>query len=134
MLFPSLEVKAEYRSLQDNIVKDFYNPFLSESIIYRRAVGFFSSSALSEISKGVSGLLKNNGTIQLVASPHLSKEDLEAIQTGYENKKTIIENSLINSLQNPRNYFEKERLNILAHLISENKLDIKIAILEKKNQ
>ena len=131
MPFPSLKVKAEYRSLTDNIVKEFYIPFLNEAVVYKRAVGFFSSSALSEISKGISGLLKNNGTIQLVASPHLSEEDLEAIQTGYDNKKAIIEKSLINSLQNPRNQFEKERLNILAHLIAESKLDIKIAILEK---
>jgi superfamily II DNA or RNA helicase len=131
MPFPSLYVKAEYRSLTDNIVKEFYIPFLNEAIVYKRAVGFFSSSALSEISKGINGLLKNNGTMQLVASPYLSEEDLEAIQIGYDNKKAIIEKSLINSLQNPRNYFEEERLNILAHLIAEGKLNIKIAILEK---
>ena len=94
MPFPSLKVKTEYRSLTDNIVKEFYIPFLNEAIVYKRAVGFFSSSALSEISKGISGLLKNNGTIQLVASPYLSEEDLEAIQTGYDNKKAIIEKSL----------------------------------------
>lgn len=130
MTFPDIKIKAEYRSLTDNIVRDFYIPFLSESVIYKRAVGFFSSSALSEISKGVSGLLKNNGKIQLVASPSLSDEDIEAIKTGYRNKNDIIKKSLIGSLYNPRNYFEKERLNLLAHLISKDKLNIKIALLE----
>ena len=43
-------IKSEYRSLIDNVVQDFYIPLLHESTSYKRAVGFFSSSALVEIS------------------------------------------------------------------------------------
>ena len=53
-----IEIKKEYRSLIDNIVKDFYIPLLSEAVVYKRAVGFFSSSALAEVSKGIAGLVK----------------------------------------------------------------------------
>ena len=31
-------VKSEYRSLIDNIVQDFYIPFLGEAVSYKRAV------------------------------------------------------------------------------------------------
>ena len=72
-------VKSEYRSLIDNVVQDFYIPLLHESISYKRAVGFFSSSSLVEISKGIANMAKNGGKIEIVASPYLSDEDIQAM-------------------------------------------------------
>lgn len=127
----NVKLKSEYRSLKDNIVEEFYIPALSESNCYMRSVGYFSSSALIEISKGISGLITNNGKIYLIASPFLSDEDIEAINYGYENRKSIILNSLFNSLNNHIEHFEIERLNLLAYLISSGVMEIKIAITEK---
>jgi len=90
MNFQNLEIKNEYRSFSDNIVSDFYIPILEKSKIYKRAVGYFSSSALIEISKGITNLIKNNGTIKLVASPYLSDEDLDAIHKGYDERENIL--------------------------------------------
>ena len=78
MSFKELDIKKEYRSLLDSVAKDFYIPLLIQAVKYQRAVGFFSSSCLVEISKGISELAKNGGKIQLVASPYLSDEDIEA--------------------------------------------------------
>ena len=47
MSFCELELKAEYRTLNDDIINDFYIPLLKRSVLYKRAVGFFSSTALS---------------------------------------------------------------------------------------
>ena len=69
MSFRDHNIKTEYRSLIDNIVQDFYIPLLSEATVYKRAVGFFSSSALAEISKGIASMAKHGGKIQIVASP-----------------------------------------------------------------
>ena len=55
MSFVDLEVKQEYRSLLDNVIKDFYIPVLKQAVLYKRAVGFFSSSALVEMSVGICG-------------------------------------------------------------------------------
>ena len=82
MSFRDLQIKNEYRSLIDNIVQDFYIPLLHDAVSYRRAVGFFSSSSLVEISKGITHLVGNGGKIQIVASPYLSEEDVEAINYG----------------------------------------------------
>ncbi|HOQ38530.1 MAG TPA: DEAD/DEAH box helicase family protein [Acetivibrio sp.] len=133
MSFTKLTIKSEYRSLSDNIVKDFYLPVLDQSILYKRAVGFFSSTALVEISKGISGLIKNGGMIQLIASPHLSDEDIEAINKGYELRNNVIERALLNAISEPQNYYEEERLNILANLIAQEKLEIKIAFTKVNN-
>ena len=129
----SLVLKKEYRSLEDNVVQEFYIPTLYRAISYKRAVGFFSSSALIEISKGICQLAKNGGRIQLVASPYLSKEDIEAIRKGYETRRQVIESALLRELDDEHlDYYASERLNFLANLIAQGILDIKIAVTENR--
>ncbi|APV43671.1 Superfamily II DNA or RNA helicase [Dehalogenimonas formicexedens] len=133
MSFEDILIKKEYRSLLDDISNEFYIPLLSAATLYQRAVGFFSSSALVEVSKGISGLVRNGGKIQLVASPYLSDEDICAIRKGYEIREQIVKQAVLRELQNARNDYELERLNILAHLIANDTLDIKIAFVEDAN-
>ena len=124
-------IKSEYRSLIDNVVQDFYIPLLNEAVFYRRAVGFFSSSSLVEISKGIASLAKRGGKIQIVASPYLSDDDVEAIRKGYEDRDKIIEKALLNQLSDETlDFYSMERLNLLATLIAEGILDIRIAYTE----
>lgn len=124
-------IKSEYRSLIDNVVQDFYIPLLNEAVFYRRAVGFFSSSSLVEISKGIASLARRGGKIQIVASPYLSDEDVEAIRKGYEDREKIIEKALLNQLSDETlDFYSMERLNLLATLIAEGILDIRIAYTE----
>ena len=124
MSFKDLTLKKEYRSLIDNIVKDFYCPVLGQSVLYKRAVGFFSSTALADISKGLSKLVDNGGKIELVASPHISNEDWEAIKDGYKSRDEVIRKSILGELYEPKNKFEEKRLNLLAHLIATGRLDV----------
>lgn len=124
-------IKSEYRSLIDNVVQDFYVPLLKEAVTYRRAVGFFSSSSLVDISKGIAAIAKRRGKIQIVASPYLSDEDIEAIRNGYEKRNVIIENALLSQLSDENmDFYSMERLNLLANLIAEGILDIRIAYTE----
>lgn len=133
MSFKDIELKPEYRSLSDHVVSSFYNPILNESVLYKRAVGFFCSSALIEITNGISGLLKNGGTIQLIASPKLTADDIEAIEDGFERRNEIIEQSLMRELVDVNGRFAESRLNLLSNLIASGKLEIKIALLEVDN-
>ena len=125
-------VKSEYRTQRDNIPEEFYIPLLSRAVCYKRAVGYFSSSSLIEISIGIAGLVKNCGKIQIVASPYLSEEDIEAINEGYESREKIIEDALLRDLNFNNDYgeYEKKRLNLLANLIADGVLDIKIALMD----
>ncbi|MEX1029112.1 MAG: DEAD/DEAH box helicase family protein [Paenibacillaceae bacterium] len=132
MRFRDLSIKKEYRSFSDDIVNNFYIPLLDKAVLYQRAVGFFSSSALIEISYGISRILDNDGRIQLIASPRLQEEDIKAIEKGYEERNAVIERVVLKSITEPKNYFEEQRLNILATLIANDRLDIKIAFLVGK--
>lgn len=134
MSLKDVGLKNEYRSLIDNIAKDFYIPLLKQAITYKRAVGFFSSSSLVEISKGILGLARNGGTIQLIASPHLSDEDVQAMRKGYDLREKIIENALLRELHGINIEIEQDRLNLLANLIADGTLDVKIALTEQNGE
>ena len=133
MSFVDLDLKPEYRSLLDDVIRDFYIPVLKRASMYQRAVGFFSSSALLELSTGICGLVENGGKIQLIASPKLSADDIEAINDGIKRRDEVIEEALLRELREPKGKFEEVRLNLLSNLIAAGRLDIKIAFLESDN-
>lgn len=126
MGYESLNILRSYKTNKNDIVREFYVPILTQSVLYKRAVGFFSSTALIELSKGISGLIKNGGEIRFIVSPLLSEEDISAIQKGYDERE-IIKNCLEREIKEPKTKFEEERLNWLAHLIANNYLEIKVA-------
>ena len=133
MSFRDIELKPEYRSRLDNVIRDFYTPVLKQAVVYKRAVGFFSSSALLSLTAGISGLIKNGGSIQVIASPRLSQEDIEAINDGLRRRDDVIKEVLLRELHEPKGKFEEARLNLLSNLIAADRLEIKIAFLEDDN-
>lgn len=133
MSFQDIELKPEYRSKLDNVIRDFYNPVLKQAITYKRAVGFFSSSALLSLTAGICGLIENGGSIQMIASPRLSPEDVEAINDGIRRRDEVIKEALLRELREPKGKFEEARLNLLSNLIAAGRLEIKIAFLEDDN-
>lgn len=130
MSLNDISIKPTYRTSEDDVINDFLVPALKNAIKYKRAAGFFSSTALVKLSQGIAGLIKNNGKMKLVVSPNLSEKDIEAIKKGYENKEKIIEEKLKESLEEELCETEKDRLNLMISLIEKGILDIKIAILE----
>lgn len=116
MSFRELELKPEYRSRRDNVIENFYNPLLSETVLYKRAVGFFSSSALISLEKGILNLIKNGGKIQIITSPHISTEDIFVIREGFRRRKNFAD--------------AVKTSNFLSELIAAKRLEIKIALLE----
>lgn len=60
-----------YRSSRDDLVRDFYNPCLEASILYRRSAGYFTSAGLALAARGVASLITAGGKMRLIASPDL---------------------------------------------------------------
>lgn len=127
MSFLNENFKIYYSTDSDDLIKDFYYKALSKSVLYRRATGFFSSSSLVLISKGIEALLSNEGKMELLVSPNLSQEDIEAIKKGYENRKNIIYSNLMRNFDF-ENVQYKDQYNYIAWLIYENRLDIRIVV------
>ena len=132
MSLKNLVLEEEYRNQHNNVVDELIMPLLKEGKYYKRAVGFFSSSALLQIVEGIENIAIKEGCIQVVASPKLSESDYEAIRLGYAKREELLLGALRRELKDPIDAFEEENLNLLANLIADGFLKIKIAVLENE--
>ena len=127
MALTDLNLATRYRSNETNLVRDFYIPCLTHSVLYQRAVGYFTSSGLSLAAKGLASFLKGNGTMQLVASPYLTEDDERAIAEGHHNREEVLVEALVRQLESVSDETALSRLACLAQLVATKRLDIKIA-------
>ncbi|MGH2079846.1 DEAD/DEAH box helicase family protein [Aerococcus urinaeequi] len=126
MTLKDIHLKLKYRSSLDIIHEDFYLPCLRESYRYDRAVGYFTSSSLSLLSKGLEVFLSNNGRIRIIANPHLNLDDIEAINLGYKAREDVVTEALLRELEGNLS----DNLTLLSLLIYREQLEIKIAYPE----
>lgn len=52
-MLKELDLKRRYRSSHNELVRDFFVPCLDKAIGYDRAVGYYSSAALSVAADGL---------------------------------------------------------------------------------
>lgn len=123
-----IQFKPAYDSDEDDVLSDFYIPALSNAFSYRRLAGFFSSSALAVAARGISGLIKNGGTMKLVVGAKLRKTDVEAIEKGIKNREEAIAEMMIQDLDSIETEFVKDHVRALAWMVACNKLEIKVAV------
>jgi superfamily II DNA or RNA helicase len=70
-------LKDHYRSGTDVLASAFFAPCLDRATLYRRAAGYFSSSALLTWASALPRLIQSSSlTIRLIASPELGPRDL----------------------------------------------------------
>lgn len=130
MSLKDLNLERGYRSNKNNMVKDFYNPVLSNAVLYKRAVGYFTISSLISASQGLYQLIKNGGKVQIVASPSLTEEDIRTIEMGYKMKEDVVLNAMIREFNDITSEYIIEKLNYIATLIADDRLEIKIALMD----
>jgi superfamily II DNA or RNA helicase len=124
-----LQLKQWYDSDTDDILNSFYLPALSETICYKRLVGFFSSASFAITAKGVLKLIKNGGKIQLITSPKFQIEDIEAIKSSVKSVEEVSEEKLLEELNNITEEFIMDHVKALSWMLKNNILEIKIAIV-----
>jgi len=133
MSLSDLNLNFKYRSDQNILFQDFYNPCLSQSIKYDRAAGYFSSHSLKTMAQGFENFLHRGGNIRIVANPHLSEVDFEAIEKGHLAKTDVIEKALLREIEISESTLKYDTLNVLAWLIYNNQLEIKIAFTDNNS-
>lgn len=129
MNFKKLDIKISYISCGDeNIAEKFLVPALRCTKLYQRSVGFFSSRVIELVIDGIVALARNNGKIQLIASPRLSAGDVAAIKEGYRKKEEVFDTSFSKDFLDAIDGLNDEQLKLLVALIAQGVLDIKIAV------
>lgn len=134
MSLRDLLIKDEYRSDRCNLIQEFYIPCLENATVYKRAVGFFSSTSMAVAAKGLTALIRSGGKMQLVASPCLSEEDAEAIARGIKQRDEVICRVAQREFEREFEQVIKDRLACLAWLLSQGILEIKLAIPKNLRQ
>ncbi|MBD2038586.1 DEAD/DEAH box helicase family protein [Leptolyngbya sp. FACHB-321] len=124
--------KINYSSDENNPVADFYVPALERAIQYDRKAGFFNSTILSKVARGLGAMLQKQGRMRLIMGCQFSPEDLQAIKQGYELRDALAQR-LDTDLQPPKNFAQLKHFEILSWLIQNQHLDIRIAVPLKTN-
>ncbi len=124
MSLRELTLRSEYRSDGADLVADFYTPCLRHATRYWRAVGYFTSGGLALYAKGLATFIRRSGKMRLVTGPCLARDDIEAIQRGYEARNAQF---LAGFSESEFQTIARDRLALLTWLIAHRHLDIKIA-------
>lgn len=127
MNYRDIPLKISYKSLGEESFTQILNPLLSCTKVYKRSVGFFSSTALNFISDGLLEMARNGGKIFIATSPQLSDEDIYAIQSGYADRDSL-EQKFIDDVQNTLKLISDDNARMLYMLVKEKILDVKIVI------
>lgn len=123
----NLEIKRTYSTAKDDdVVADFYNPVLSRSVKYDRAVGYFSSQALLLYIGGLEQFVNNGGKMRLVMSPFLSEIDEKAFIDAKDGNVHDATASLFNSYRVIKETTIASQL--LVALIKEGYLEVKFVV------
>lgn len=127
MTFKDIALGISYKSVGEDSFSEILNPLLACTKIYKRSVGFFSSSALNFIGEGLLEMARKGGKIFLATSPKLSDEDIFAIESGYIDRN-LLEKKFISEVQDTLNLISDANAKILYMLVKESIVDIKIVI------
>ncbi|GAB3861593.1 DEAD/DEAH box helicase family protein [Dactylosporangium cerinum] len=128
-------LRDHFRSDTDDMVRDFYGPCLSAAVRYDRAVGYFTSTSLALAANGLQHLTARDGRIRLIASPHLSAEDIDQIELGYEYRAVIaaaVQRELGEHVERSPTLLAK--LGLLGRLVGDGVLDLRIAVVRRNDR
>jgi SNF2 family DNA or RNA helicase len=116
--------QSVYESRQEadsiHLIEEFYVPALERSVQYDRIAGYFDSGALAVAASGLEALIDNDGQMRLIVGSQLQPKDrpvLEALADDLEDNLSELEDETLD-----------RQLQILAWLLREDRLQIKIAV------
>lgn len=129
-------IKRRYKNGPDNIGKDFISPCLTNSVLYRRGTGFFSSGALANYAEAMQHLIRGETKIEIICSPIIHDKKLidileknsteeQRISTIQKLSDDIVLNAIGFSIDSSRKDYKNK---LLAYLIAKEVLEIRFAI------
>src|SRR5258708_19831662 len=134
--FQDLNLPTMMDTSDHDLVSDFFTPLLSNSVLYDRGVGFFSSGWLRINSRGMVAFANNGGRARWVTSPILSEADWAALQDGHAARTdqilfAILEHTILDLAKT----LEHDTLSAFACMVADGILTFKLALPhEKLNQ
>ena len=129
MSFKDLHIKTCYESGVDDIIEDYYVPVLGAAMQYDRIAGFFSSTSLAVVARGIADFIVNGGKMRLITSPRLNGEDAEIVKKIATNDSSLKLSDFGLDLENLENEFEKNHVKALGWMLTSGLLEMKLAVV-----
>ena len=124
-----LELPADLDTSADDIDKILYDPCLKLSATYDRGVGYFSSSWLRRVGKGLAVFAANGGRMRLLTSPILSVQDWSALRDGDRARfDKELADALRVELENLERHSQDDPVQVLAWMVADQLLEVRLAI------
>ena len=120
----NIEKCYETTSKKTSLIDEFYIPVLSQSNLYLRIAGFFSSTSLTIVSKGLEALYHNNGKMKILISPELSEQDYSVIKN-FGNIEML--DSIFGDFDIEK-HANNDHLKLFAWMLSKGMIEIKIVV------
>ena len=120
-------IEPNYFSANTDLVENFYNLVLTESVRYDRLAGYFSSGSLSVAAKGMTNLIENNGHIRLLCGVQLSEDDWNSISNP-EQFKDLINKNFLGEYENLEDELIWNYTKVLGWMIANGILEVKIGL------
>lgn len=114
----------------DDRVRDFLVPALSLSVSYDCMIGKFSASALADATDGLSPLIRNGGSMRILAGFAFDEADLSVVRNKRELSGILI--GRLTPLFDIEDPVIRRKLEILAWMAAHEKLQIRL-LLPRKN-
>lgn len=133
MSFCDINIDYSYETGNGDPINEFYVPVLSHAKKYDRIAGYFSSSSLAIAARGIAGLIANGGKMRIIASPHLSEDDIKIINKSIDSPQGFVENRFLKEIDNIEDEFQRNHLEALGWMMANRLLEIKLAFVVKKD-
>lgn len=119
--------QVKYTPDDGDLVNLLYVPALECAVHYDRLTGYFQAKALALASRGVEELVRNQGRMRLLVGCTLAPEEVNAIKQGADMREELRAHLMANPLR-PKNQREIEGLEILAWMVANQFLEVKVAV------
>ena len=124
---PAFEFRPTYGA-EDDRLRGFFVPALERSVRYDRATGYFTSSALVSVARGLVAFLRNGGRMRLLAGAQLTAEDVRALEGGHPLEDVLVRQLLQDDPGTGASLVARRRLEVLAWMVREGRLEARIAV------
>lgn len=130
MSLNSYDFRTAYNKAENNIAEEFYLPCMRSSNKYDRISGYFGSTIYIIAWDALKDFMENGGKMRLICSPYISEPDEAALADGYSARNdAILAKAIVDEvsamLDNP---YLSAPSKLLAYLVSEEIIDVKIAV------
>ena len=115
---------------ESDVDKTLFAPIFSRAVSCRCMMGYFTSNAFSELASSLAHFLRTKASgLQLIVSPYIDKEDLQALSDAIAADENLLP-LLFPGIEITEELFQTATLKALTYLVVSGKLTIKIALMK----